>query len=97
MKICDFTHRDVRKLAVGLVLGLFLVVAAMEQAEGRLICSAPKQAEMSISEVCAFVCPPHKFRKEAFFYRKLASYMQKMCSNSAAGDHQGHKDLGSWL
>ena len=82
---------------MGLVLGLFLLVASVEGAEGRPVPSAPKISEMIMAEVYSFANPPLEFKKVPASYRKLASWMQKMRSNAAAGDYQGHQDLGSWL
>jgi hypothetical protein len=97
VRICDFRRTEARKLTVGLVLGLFLLVASVEGAEGRPVPSAPKISEMIMAEVYSFANPPLEFKKVPASYRKLASWMQKMRSNAAAGDYQGHQDLGSWL
>ncbi len=41
---------EARKLTVGLVLGMFLVVAAAERAEGRPVPSAPQQADSEMMQ-----------------------------------------------
>jgi hypothetical protein len=92
VRICDYNNTEPRKLTVGLVLALFLVVTAGEIAQGRPVPAANKQAEMIMAEVYSFSNPPLNFRKEPTEYRRLPSWMQKQHWLAARGDHQGHQD-----